>query len=463
MSAPAASLPRTSARAVALASVLGVLALTAHEPRVVLGVLSGGAVAAAVAFSSGGHSRALAAALLPAGVLGTIGVLTFASGGGGGPLALTALAVPLGVGLSVVVLGGGSTAQLREVGTASLYAAVFAACGTMLPVGVAVVGSPSAVAETLLWVTGRGAVGLALAVVAAGVAVAGGIRALPSAALAPPEHRGRGARSRNTAAWAAVVGSIVVAGLLVVLLVLATLHSVPRALVDWLAGTPLVRVVLLGVVVLGIGLAAVGLVARWSWADAPQPPDPVFAIFGGTVCGFLGAGTLIVLLRGPLTAGTWTGLLALAALVFGIGWVGFSRYADLLEAGVAPTAQVVVALALGASGAVVGTNVAYQGEAAGANVAGLAALVALAAGFFVYRAGGFGHTLGAEVGPAGATRRPQLVRLGWIGAVTVAGLVVAALGLWVATVIAPTLSVPAAGGVVAGTAALLAGTWLLLR
>jgi hypothetical protein len=451
MSPPPARIPRTSARAVALAAVLGALALTAHEPRVGLGVLSGGAVAAAVAVSTGGHSPALAAALFPAGVLGTVGVLAFASGVGPVALVLVAVAVPLGVGLSVVVLGGGSPAQLREVGTVSLYAAVVAA------------GGPSAAAAEVLWATGRGAFGLGLAVVVAGLAVSAGVTAIPPAALAAPENRTRATEMRTAAAWAGIVGSLGAVALLAVLLVVAPLGSVPREVVDWLLATPLVRGVLLGLAGLGIGLASVSLLARWSWGNAPRPPEPVFAVAGGTVCGFVAISALLVVVGGPRPASEWTGIFSVSALLFGAAWIVLSGYADALETGVAPAARTVVAVALGANGAIIGTTAAYQGEAAGTSVAGLAALVAFAAGFFVYRAGSFGRTLGTEVGTAGATRRTQLVRLGWLGAVTALGLAVAAGGLWVATVVAPTLSVPAAAGVVVGTVALVAGIWLLLR
>jgi hypothetical protein len=463
MSAPTARLPRTSARAVALAAVLGVLALTAHEPRVGLGVLSGGAVAAAVAVSTGGHSPALAAALFPAGVLGTVGVLVFASGVGPVALVLVAVAVPLGVGVSVVVLGGGSPAQLREVGTASLYAAVVAACGTALAAGVALAGSPAAAVSALIWATGRGAFGLATAVAVAGLAVSAGVTAIPPAALAPPQSRERAVEMRTAAAWAVIVGSLVVVALLAVLLVVAPLESTAGAVVDWLLVTPYIRGVLLGLAAMGVGLASVSLLARWSWENAPRPPEPVFSMVGGTVCGFVAISALLVLVGGPQPASEWTGIFAVAAVLFGVAWVVLSEYADALETGIAPAARTVVAVALGASGAIVGTTAAYQGEAAGTSVAGLAPLVAFAAGFFVYRAGRFGRTLGAEVGTAGAARRTQLVRLGWLGTVTALGLVVAAGGLWAATVLAPTLSVPAATGVVVGMVALVAGVWLLLR
>lgn len=463
MSAPPARLPRTCARAVALAAVLGALALTAHEPLVGLGVLSGGAVAAAVAVSTGGHSPALAAVLFPAGVLGTIGVLAFASGVGPVALVLVAVAVPLGVGVSVVVLGGGSPAQLREVGTVSLYAAVVAAFGTALAAGVALAGGPSAAAAEVVWATGRGAFGLGLAVVVAGLAVSAGVTAIPPAALAAPENRTRATEMRTAAAWAGIVGSLGAVALLAVLLVVAPLGSVPRGIVDWLLGTPLVRGVVLGLAGLGIGLASVSLLVRWSWGSAPRPPEPVVAVVGGTVCGFVAISALLVLAGGPRPASEWTGIFSVSALLFGAAWTVLSGYADALESGVAPAARTVVAVALGANGAIIGTTAAYQGEAAGTSVAGLAALVAFAACFFVYRAGSFGRTLGTEVGTAGATRRTQLVRLGWLGAVTALGLAVAAGGLWVATVVAPTLSVPAAAGVVVGTVALVAGIWLLLR
>jgi hypothetical protein len=463
MSTPTARPPRTSARALAVATALAVLVLTAYDQWVAVGVIAGGALAAAVAVSTGRSRRALAAALLPIGVVGAVGGVAFASRLGVTTVVLTGIAVPLGMALSVVVLGGGSAAQLRQTGALSVYAAAVAACATGLAVFAAAVGGPAATVELLLWATGESAFGLGLAVVVAGLAVAGGIVTIPPAAITTRQSEEEAILARRTAAVIAVLASLVVVAGLAILLVIARFPVVPGALGDWLAGSWAVRGVLLVIAALGVGLAFVSLVARSSWSRPPDPPDPVVSTVCGTGCGFLVVGAAIVLV-GPPTIGEWTVLLAVATLVFvGIGFI-LPIYAELLENGAGPPARTVVALALCASGVIAGTSAAHgSGPATGTSLAGVSALVAIAAGVFVFRAGRFGQRLGAEVGRAGATRRPQLVRLGWFGVVTALGLVVAVGGLWIATVFAPTLSVPAAAGLLAGTVGLFAGLWLLLQ
>jgi len=463
MSTPTARLPRTSARAIALATALAVLVLTAHDPWVAVGVVAGGALAAAVAVSTGESRRAIAAALLPIGVVGAIGGVAFASRLGATTLVLTAVAVPLGMALSVVVLGGGSAAQLQQSGALSVYAAGVAAWATGLAVFAAAIGGPGATVELLLWATGEGAFGLALAVLAAGLAVGGGIATIPPAAITTRGSATDAHLVRRTAAWTAVLVSLAVIVLLAVLLAITRFPVVPGAIGDWLVGSWAVRGVLLVLIALGVALAFLNLVARSSWSRPPAPPDPVFSTVCGTGCGFLvvGAGAALV---GPPTLAEWTALLAVATLAFVGVWIALQMYAELLQNGAAPPARTVVALALCTSGVIAGTSAAYgSGPATGTGLAGVSALVAIAAGVFVFRAGRFGQRLGAEVGRAGATRRTQLVRLGWFGVVTVLGLVVAVVGLWIATVFAPTLSVPAAGGLLAGTVALFAGLWLLLQ
>ena len=58
--------------------------------------------------------------------------------------------------------------------------------------------------------------------------------------------------------------------------------------------------------------------------------------------------------------------------------------------------------------------------------------------------------------PTVPASRPAAAGTDSVGANTVGG-------LWIATVFAPTLSVPAAAGLLAGTVGLFAGLWLLLQ
>jgi len=460
MSAPTAGLPRTSARAIGIATFLGVLALAASEPMIVAGVLTGAALAAAVAASLGRHSRALPAAMLPVGVLGGIGVIYLTAGTPVSSFWLTVVAIPLGVGLSVVLLGGGSTEQLREASVASLYAAAVATGATAVASVVHLAGGPAAALEAVLWLTGPGVVGLGAGLVVTGIALAGGIVTVPPASLTTPGNRSDIVAAQKTLGLAAVFASLVGTGVLVVLWILTALLPPAGALLDWLVGSVLVRAAFLVVAGVGVALAAVGLIARLSWTSTTDGRDPALVVLAGSLCGFLATLPALVL-AGPPTTNQWVGIYTAAALVFGVGWIALMVYAEQLEHELAPTAPTVVALGLGACGAIVATDVAYAGEPA-TGVVGLSALVALAAGVFVFKTGRFAELLGAEVGRAGVTRRPQLVRLGWFGAVTLLGLVVAVLGLWLATVFAPTLSVPAAAGVLLGSLAVLAGLWLVL-
>jgi hypothetical protein len=460
MSAPTAGLPRTSARAIGIATLLGVFALAAYEPMVVAGVFTGAAVAAAAAASLDRRSRALPAALLSVGVLGGIGVVYFAAGAPASSFWLTTAAVPLGAGLSVVLLGGGSTEQLREASTASLYAAAVATGATAVATAVHTAGGPGAALEASLWLSGPGVVGLAAGFVLTGVVLVGGIVAVPPASLTTPGNRSDVVAAQKTLGLAAVFASLVGVGLLVVLLVLGAFLPALDVLLEWLVGSVLVRAVLLVVAGVGVALAAVGLVARLSWTSTSEGRDPALVVLAGSVCGFLASFPALVV-AGPPTTEEWAAIYTAATLVFGVGWIALRVYAEQLERELAPTAPTMVALGLGTSGAIIATDVAYAGEPA-TGVVGLSALVAVAAGVFVFKAGRFAELLGTEVGRAGTTRRPQLVRLGWFGAVTLLGLVVAVAGLWVATVFAPTLSVPAAAGVLLGSVAVLAGLWLVL-
>lgn len=125
-----------------------------------------------------------------------------------------------------------------------------------------------------------------------------------------------------------------------------------------------------------------------------------------------------------------------------------------------PVTTLAATLAIG--GVIVGASVDVLALELETIRAATATFVALAAASFVYDAGRYGRTLAREVGSE-ASRRAQLVRLGWSGAVAVVGVPVAAVGLVGTTVLAPTLSVPATAGVVAAVTAIAAGAWLLLR
>jgi len=463
MSVPTAGIPQTSARTIGVVAVLGALALTAHEPTAGVGVVSGGALAAAVGLATESRRYVLPAVLLPVGVLGALGSIAAAVVRQPASLLLVAATVPLGVALAVVLLGGGSTAQLRQVGEASLDATVVAGCATVVALTVASVGGLSGAIDGLSLFPAPGVFGVVAGFVVAGVAVVAALLVVPPAAFTTPRRRDEAVDRRNRVAGGIVV-AIGCATLLAVLLAVVSGVGTLGGIDDWLVESGVVRGLLAVLSALGVVVTVAGGVVRWSWNRKRRTRNPAPAVLAGTLGGFgavvLGVGTL----GGPPASAGWPGLFALATIVFGAGWVLLTRYAAALETAVAPAAVTILALSLvlGGIGVGAGANLA-RGAPAGAGVSGLATLVAIAAGLFVYRLGRFGRRLGHEVGPAGATRRTQLVHVGWLGVVSVLGLVVAVGGLWTAALFAPTLSVPATASVLAGVLALLAAVLLLFR
>jgi len=457
MSAPTARVPGTSARAIGFVTVLGAVVLAAYEPTAVVGFVAGAALAATVSLSTGSHRDALPALLLPVGVLGALGAVALAVEVRLLSVLLTAVAIPIGVGFAVVLLGGGSSTQLEQVGEASLHAALVAGFATVGSLAVSATGGVVPAIEHYLLVFGPDASGLAGGFIVAGIALGLGLFLVPPAAFTTPIRRTRAVARRKALAVTVALGLSAVG-------FLAAALTATGSVGDWLAESLAVRLLLAASTILGLGLGAVSLLTRWSWYGESRARNPAAAIFLGTLCGFAVALTPLAAVGGPPGDAGWVTLFVAATILFAVGWLILSRYADALETDAAPRAPTVIALAFGVSGVAIGASVDLaRGALAGSGVGGIASLTAIAAALFIYRTGQFGWTLGHEVGAAGSARQPQLVHAGWLGVVSLLGLVVAVGGLWIAAVFAPTLSVPATFGVLAGAVALVAGLWSLLN
>lgn len=450
MSTPTVAQPRTTARAATLVAVVGILALTAHEPMVGVGATTGAVLALAVVRASSGDRHALPAAMLTAGIVGALATLVTAVGGQLVAVALTVVAVVLGIGTATLLVEGtvARPKALERVGFQGMLV-------TTVAFGISALAGRSGQVESLLFL-GPGVLGLAVLALAAGISVTGAVVAAPPALFPFTDNRDSKRVKEVKQQFAVLLGAVSVVG------------SALLAGVLWVGVVPtlvtesvLLRFGLLAIVGVGIVLGGIGWYARWSWYSPEGGRDPVVPVSVGTVSGVVAATVVIAALGGPSVEGGWLSLYVLAIPTFGVGWYVLTRYRKRVEEGSPPSAATVTAVALAVSGVLVATTIPSDAPT-GTGTAGLAAIGAIATGFFVQKAGAYGRGLGQEVGATGVTQRPQLIRLGWLGGVVGVGFVVAVGTIWVATVFAPTLSAPATASTLAGCAALVAGVWLLL-
>lgn len=453
---PSARFPRTTARALAVAAVVGILALAAFEPVAAVGA-GLGAVLAVVVSSFDGSSRrvAAAAALLPLPILGAVAAV----GTAGTPIAGTVILCA-----TVVAAAAGTCCTDSQVGraferarTAALYASGAAGCAAVLAVVIPQLAGPGSVLEAMFQFTIDGPRGLLGALAIAAVAVAGGIVVLPPAAVVPPSRRESYVYARNGLIALVAIVAVVACLATGVLLGLGWLVWPLEPFVGALVDSALVRGLCALATVVGVVVAGFGLVVRFEWYGARGRENVTVPILAGSTVGVVGAFPVAAVVGGPTDVGA---LFGLAAVVCFAGWLLGLGHAN--RAGTAAVGPIVVAVGLATGGVVVGASVDTALDAAGIR-ASAAALVAIAAGLFAYDVGRYGRTLARDVGRAGATRRPQFARVGWSAVVAGVGLPVAVAGLIVATLFAPTLSVPATAGVLAALVAVLSGTWLLFR
>ncbi|MFC4436555.1 MULTISPECIES: hypothetical protein [Natrialbaceae] len=456
-------LPRTTVRAVVVAAVVGTIALSAHEPTVAAAVLGGTALAATAAEFDGSLRRvALASALLPTVVLGTLAGVGQPAGPSAAVLAF--VGVTLGFGIGATAVGSPSSAALRRAGIAAGAATAVVVAVGLFAVGLETSPQSQSPVDAAIWFTGDGLSGLFFGIVVAALAVAGGLLAVPPAAFATPTSRGPRVATRDALVRTVVLGGIVLAvGLAAVEAVGWILPPLER-LVAAVVESALVRGLLALVTVSGLGFAALGAVARRSWPRSSRE-NAVLSIVVGAVCGIAISLVLaFALIVGALGESTDTAAALSGGAVVALGAGGaLAWYVGTFGKDGFPEPVGVIAGALAAGAVVVGALA--DGSATGLEAVrtGTTPFVALAASLLVYDLGRYGRGLAREIGPEGATLRPQLVRVAWSATVAVVGVVVAAFGLWGATLLEPTLSVPATAGVLAGVVAVVIGVRFLLR
>ncbi|QCS43759.1 hypothetical protein [Natrinema versiforme] len=453
-------LPPTTRRGIALAAGIGALALALAEPLVAAGVLVGIGLAAAVGLSASSYRRvAVASALLPIVVLGGVAVVGLA----GAPIAALSALVGVILGLTAGgVLGGEPTpVALLRAGAAALCSAVVAGGVALLAAGIDTLGGAGPALEAVPWLTGYGPSGLFLALVAAAVAVASALFLVPPAAFTVPSRRDAYDGTRNALTRMIGVAAALAIAVLAVLTMLSPFAPPLESLVDAVAGSVVVRGPLAAVTGVAAVVAVSAAVVRGAWVQTDGRRNATVAIVVGAVSGVglavAGVGSLGSVETTLVAAG-----FGATAIVLGVGWLVAWLYEGAVLQDDAPDPVTALAGALAAGGIVAGSTVDAVLLDLETVRTGAAAFVPIAAALFTYDVGRYGRTLAREIGPD-ASRRPQLVRLGWSGAIAVVGVLVAALGLAGAAVFAPTLSVPATAGVIGAVAAVLGGTWLLVR
>ncbi|WP_226481082.1 hypothetical protein [Natrinema amylolyticum] len=460
MSVPDDRVPTTVGWGIAIAALVGATALAVREPMVAVGVPVGFGLAAAIGAVGGSYRRvAIGAALLPVAVLAGVAVVGLA----GAPVASLSAAIGVGLGVAVcgAVLGQPTPTALMRTGGAALCSAVLAGGGTLLALGIDSAGGTRAVLVAALWLTGDGVSGLLVALVVTPVAVACALFVVPPAAITVPSRYDSYVASRTALAkLAGFAAALAVVGLSV-LLVLSSLVPALEPVLEAVTDSVAVRGLLAAVTGAALVVAAVAVAVRGAWVQRSNRRNAAVAVVAGSIPG-VGLPFAIAIGVGGTETMLVATLFGATAVVLGIGWLAAWLYEGAVGRDEAPSPATAVAAALAAGGIVSGASVDTVTLGLETVRAGAATFVPIAAALFAYDVGRYGRTLASEIG-AEASRRPQLVRLGWSGGVAAVGVPVAALGLAGATVLAPTLSVPATAGVVVAVAAVVVGTWALVR
>lgn len=459
MSTSRGRFPTATRGALALAAAVGTLALVAAAPMVVLGALAGVVLGAVVPSFDGSSRRVtVAAGLVPAGTFAAIAVV-----GVSGSLLGTTLAV-IGLVVGIVtgtIISGNTTATAAErAGTAALYSGLVAGVLTIFAFAVAETGVWAAL-TSLAWITGGGEVGITLWIILAGFAVVAAILSLPPSMFAAPSRRESYLEARKSlASWLLVGAVLVILASLVLVTGVRFVFGVGPTASTLVESTGL-RVVFVLLTVAGLVVAAFGLSVRPSWFETTGRENRIVPITVGAVCGavvpfsvLFAAGVDPRVVVGPLFGG--------GSLVLVIGWALAWGWSEGIQTDSEPKGATTLAVALVFGGIVVGTTVDGITGLESA-LTGVATLVAVAAGLFAYDVDRYGRTLVGEVDWEGTAPEPQIVRIAWSALIAGVGVVVAAGGLLVATLVAPTLSVPATVAVLAGLAAVVAGAWTLSR
>ncbi|WP_440770128.1 hypothetical protein [Natronorubrum sp. DTA28] len=457
-------LPSTTARAIVVAAVVGTLALTVHDPMAAVGIVAGLALAATIRGFAGSLWRAtVASAVLPAVVLGVVAAFGSATGALGIVLLLAGTVV--GVALGHIDAAWPTQSALLRARTGALSTGIAACIAAVLVFWTATIGGPQPMLEAVLWATGHGIAGLLGWIVVAGLLLASGLLVVPSAAFTEPRRRDAHVALRRLLLWWLVIGMILLLVVLVLTALVAAFVPPFQSLLEVIAGSTIVRGLTVVMAVSGAMLTVLGGIARNSWSRTDERGNAVVAVVVGSAFG-VGASAVaagIGTRADPIGLNDAAILFGASAVVLGGGWFVLWWYTEAIgTVGTPDPANMIVAgLAVGVVAIATSTDSAATGVEAVRTA--VPSLVALAAGLFAYDVGRYGRVLAREIGSAGASRRPQLVRIGWSGVVATVAVPVAAGGLWLATVVSPTLSVPATAGVLTAVVTIAVGARLLLR
>ena len=462
-------LPSTAGRGVAVAAAVGTLALAGHDVAALVGLAAGLAFGATLRGFDGSHRRVAAAAAafpIPVSVTAVVIAVSVSTWGGFRPITAALVLAAALVGAAVVPTRPGwpSPSAFLRSGYAALVAAIGVGAAALFAVQIDLSGGLRPVLEPVLWLTGTGVRGLVWWLVLAGLAVAGGLVAVPPAAFTGPYRRDERTEMRTALAWIVVFATGVAVVALAVTALIAPLAPPLEGFLSGVARSLAVRGLLATVALAGVALLALNAIALHSWHQTDGRENLVVpTVVGGALGAAVCASGVAALGATGVPADDIAALLGATVVALGAAWIALWWCAETLEVSGLPTPPTVVAVALAGGG----VAVAATGDSAAAGIdavrGAFPGLAAIAAALFAYDVGRYGRTIEREVGLEGTARRPQLVRLGWNGAVAVVGVVVAAVGLWAATAFAPTLSVPATLGVLVGVGAVLAGARLLLR
>ncbi|RZH69709.1 hypothetical protein, partial [Natrinema altunense] len=322
-------------------------------------------------------------------------------------------------------------------------------------------GGTQAALVAALWLTGDGISGLLVALVVAAAAIVAVLFVVPPAAVTVPSRYDSYVTSRNALATLVTVATVIAIGGLSILTIGSVLVPALEPVVEAVTGSAAVRGLLAAVTGAALLGVAVAVVARSVWRQTGGRRNAAVAIVAGSLSGVgLPFGAAIGV--GGIGTTTVATLFGAAAAVLGVGWLVAWLYEGVVGRNEATNPETAVAAALAAGGVVSGASVDTATLGLETGRAGVATFVPIAAALFAYDVGRYGRTLAREIGSE-ASRRPQLVRLGWSGGVAAVGVPVGALGMAGATVLAPTLSVPATAGVIVAVAAVVGGTWVLVR
>ena len=455
--------PRSLARAVLTATLVGALALSVHQPSMGAGVLVGVVSALAASKVGRGLFTITAAAMgMPVVVVGLVAAFGAATQTTQGQAVLV---VGLVAGFVATTVGPTTTDHdLQQFGLLAVLAGVAVGAPAGLVALADNAGGFGPLADDVAGIF-AGLWGLLNLFVLAVFALVLAVYTVPAGLLVSPERRERASLLKRR-----VSVVLAAAGGLSFLLAL----GIPGAG----TGDLVRRLLVLCTFVCGM-FVCTNLVVKLSWTqvgDVSRPmfgwmsaegwqtrdpeTNPVVGVLAGLQLSAWAALALVVGVTG--VSGSVVALFALTTAALMLGGALLVGYAASPFSTPLVGPASVVAFALG-SGAVASLPGAGDGTTLALDLAGLATLVAVGAALFVYSAGKHGRTLASEVGASGTARQPQLVWLGWHTVVIGLG-VLASVGLfWFSRWISLSLSTPARAGLGIGFVALVALILLLLR